>query len=307
MNERKIRVEAILTDVYTSPMTNETFSQQALDYQRIEQAIRYLEANFQQQPNLAEIAGIVHLSPHHFQRLFKRWAGISPTQFLHYLTINYAKQRLAEANNILETALDAGLSSPSRLHDLFVSFEAMSPGEYKQQGANLIVRYGFHDTPFGQCLLATTERGICAIRFVGEADNEALLVELQNEWALATLVADPAVTEPLVGQLFTRKKNDRPFHLLVRGTNFQVQVWQALLRIPPGSLVSYGQLAGAMGKPTATRAVATAIAKNPIGYLIPCHRVISNAGILHNYRWGSARKKAMVAWEGSHTHLQPLV
>ena len=304
IGRRKIRVEWGAGGVYTvGMMINETFSQQALDYQRIEAAIRYLESNFRQQPSLTEIATHVHLSPHHFQRLFKRWAGISPTQFLHYLTVGYAKERLAEANSILDTSLDVGLSSPGRLHDLFVAFTAMSPGEYKKQGADLVVRYGFHDTPFGQCLLATTERGVCAIRFVGEAGNEALLEELQAEWALATLVADPAVTEPLVAKLFGAegRANGKPFHLLVRGTNFQVQVWQALLRVPAGALVSYGQLAGAMGKPTATRAVASAVAKNPLAYLIPCHRVINNAGNLHNYRWGSARKKAMVGWEQSKT------
>ncbi len=278
------------------------YPEQLADYHRIEQAICFLEENFRRQPSLDEIAASVHLSKYHFQRLFKRWAGVSPAQFLQFLTVEYAKERLQEAQSLLETALDAGLSGPGRLHDLFVNFTAMTPGEYKQQGAGLEIVYGFHTTPFGECLLAMTERGICALRFVGVDGPDALLAELQAEWPGAKFVAKPKATAVSVKRLFAEQGSadeKRPFHLLLRGTNFQVQVWQALLKIPPGTLVTYQDVANLLGKPKATRAVASAIARNPIGYLIPCHRVISKVGRAHKYRWGSARKKAMLGWEAA--------
>lgn len=282
--------------------TNSFFDQQLEDYQRVEQAIRFLEEHFRRQPDLDEMAASVHLSKYHFQRLFKRWAGVTPAQFLHYLTVEYAKGRLQAADSVLQTALDAGLSGPGRLHDLFVNLTAMTPGEVKLQGAGLRILYGFHSTPFGECLLALTERGICALRFVGEDGREAVLAALKAEWQGAEFVPAPAQTAVFVQKLFAEAgdgKEKRPFHLLLRGTNFQIQVWQALLTIPPGAMVTYQDIADLLGKPTATRAVASAIAHNPIGYLIPCHRVISKVGQAHQYRWGSARKKAMLGWEAA--------
>ena len=292
---------AVWVVAYTGSMINETFSQEAVDYQRIEAAIRYLEENFQRQPGLDEIAASVHLSKHHFERLFKQWAGVTPMQFMQYLTLEYAKERLVESRSVLETTLDAGLSSPGRLHDLFVNFTAVTPGAYKQGGAGLVIQYGFHPTPFGTAVLATTPRGICALRFVGEDGETAVLAQLQREWPNAAWQAAPEVTGPLVDRIFTaeRREGERPFHLYLKGTNFQVQVWQALLTLPPGALVSYHDVARLLGNPTATRAVASAVARNPVGYLIPCHRVISGDGKLHNYRWGSARKKAIVGWEAA--------
>jgi AraC family transcriptional regulator of adaptative response/methylated-DNA-[protein]-cysteine methyltransferase len=278
-----------------------TFSQQSADYQRIERAIRFLEANFRQHPSLEEIAASIHLTKYHFQRLFKRWAGISPSQFLQYLTIEYAKQRLRESQSILDATLAAGLSSPGRLHDLFVTFEALTPGEYKRQGAGLEITLGGHDTPFGRCLLATTARGICGLHFVHETDVETVVESLVDHWPLASFVEDPGKTQPLIDHIFQPVPQDlpRPFHLLLRGTNFQVNVWQALLEIPPGALVSYQDVAAYLGKPQAARSVAGAIARNPIAYLIPCHRVISKTGKSHHYRWGTVRKKAMLGWEAS--------
>lgn len=278
------------------------YPEQLVDYQRIEQAIGFLEANFRRQPSLEEIAASVHLSKYHFQRLFKRWAGVSPGQFMQFLTVEYAKERLQAAQSVLDAALDAGLSGPGRLHDLFVNFTAMTPGEYKQQGAGLEIAYGLHATPFGLGLLAMTERGICALRFVGADGPEAALAGLQAEWPGAKFVLEPEKTAVPLSHLFSDKTGNgaaRPFHLLLRGTNFQVQVWQALLTLPPGTLVTYQDIADLLGKPTATRAVAGAIARNPIGYLIPCHRVISKVGQAHQYRWGSARKKAMLGWEAA--------
>lgn len=283
------------------PGMNDQLSQQATDYQRVEQAIQYLEDNFLQQPSLDEIATHVHLSKYHFQRLFKQWAGVSPTQYLHYLTVEYAKERLAQSQSVYEASLESGLSGGGRLHDLFVTFEAVTPGEYKQQGEGLNIIYGFHETLFGQCLIATTGRGICALRFVTPDGQEAILSDLKDEWPLARFEEDANVTGPLSERIFSTPDNGhkRPMHLLLKGTNFQVQVWRALLDIPPGMMVSYQDVADHIGRPDAVRAAAGAVAKNPIGYLIPCHRVINKNGRIHRYRWGSARKKAMLGWEAA--------
>ena len=269
------------------------------DYERIEKAIAFIEANFRQQPSLDQIAASVQLSKFHFQRLFKRWAGVTPTQFMHALTVEYAKGQLANAHTVFDTALDAGLSGAGRLHDMFVNIEAMTPGEYKQQAAGLTITYGIHDTPFGAALLATTPRGICALRFLSEETKETTLANWQAEWPQATFTQDNVATQPYINQIFANQLSDKPLKLALKGTNFQVQVWQALLNIPSGSLVTYQDVAEGIGKPKATRAVASAIAKNPVGYLIPCHRVISKAGKAHNYRWGSARKKALIGYEAA--------
>ncbi|HSG18133.1 MAG TPA: methylated-DNA--[protein]-cysteine S-methyltransferase [Anaerolineae bacterium] len=288
--------------------------QASQDYMRVAQAIRYLEEHFREQPSLDEIAASVHLSKYHFQRLFKRWAGVSPTQFMHFLTVDYAKERLAASESVYDTSLDAGLSSAGRLHDLFITFEAMTPGEYKRLGQGVPIRYGFHDTPFGRGLLAATPKGICALRFVAAPESEtgpgdsahsaesAALERLIQEWPQATFVEDPDETGPIAERLFSPgpDKEQKPFHLLLKGTNFQVQVWQALLAIPPGGMVSYQDVAERIGRPTATRAIAGAVAKNPVAYLIPCHRVINKSGRYHGYRWGPTRKKAILGWEASH-------
>lgn len=277
--------------------------EQSEDYQRVAQAIRYLEANFKDQPSLDEIATAVHLSKFHFQRLFKRWAGVTPTQFLHYLTVEYAKERLLESENVFDTALDAGLSGSGRLHDLFVTFEAMTPGQYKDQGQGLTIYYGLHPTSFGPCLLGKTDRGICALRFISSEDGAAqVLAELQSEWPKAHFIERDDLTQPLVKAIFSpaANGNQAPIHLAIKGTNFQIQVWQALLAIPKGMVVTYQDIAHKIGSPTAVRAVAGAVGKNPAGYIIPCHRVISKTGAAHGYRWGSTRKKAILAYEAAH-------
>lgn len=278
------------------------FSQQAIDYTRIEQAIDFLETHFTHQPRLEDIAHHVNVSKYHFQRIFKRWVGISPTQFLQFLTLDYTKQKLSEGCSILDTAYDAGLSGPGRLHDLFLTFEAMTPGEYKQMGAGLQIAYGFHPTPFGECLLAMTERGICYLSFIDHQGREGVFSQLKGNWTQAAFREDTQKTSMLVQHIFAverTKSTSHPFHLLLKGTNFQVNVWQALLSIPSGMLVSYQDIASYIGNSRATRAVATAIANNPIAYLIPCHRVITKTGKIHQYRWGTARKKALVGWEAA--------
>ncbi len=277
-------------------------TEQSEDYKRIEQAIEYLENHFQDQPSLDQIAASVYLSKYHFHRLFKRWAGVTPVQFLQYLTMVYTKQRLRESQSVLDTSLDAGLSSTSRLHDLYVTFEGITPGEYKTQGDGLDIHYGFHPTPFGECLLAITKRGICALRFVSSESRETSLKNLRAEWPRASFSENFSKTKPIVQGLFaaliSRERHD--FHLLLKGTNFQIQVWQALLHIPPSAVVTYQNVAHFILAPTATRAVASAIAKNPVAYIIPCHRVITKVGQTHQYRWGALRKKAMLGWEAAH-------
>jgi len=280
-------------------MSTNNFAHLNENYNRIEQAIQYLECNFKEQPSLDEIAASVNLSKFHFQRLFKTWAGVTPSQFLHYLTVEYAKSQLRESRSVMDAAMNAGLSSPGRLHDLFLSFEAMTPGEYKKSGEGLEIHYGYHPTPFGECLLAITERGICALRFVNEDNQKRILKELKREWLLADFIEQPTKTRGLINSLFSEadKENPQRFHLLIKGTNFQVKVWQALLAVPFGSMVSYQDIANAISSPAAFRAVGNAVAKNPIAYFIPCHRVITKTGNAHNYRWGSARKKAILGWE----------
>jgi AraC family transcriptional regulator, regulatory protein of adaptative response / methylated-DNA-[protein]-cysteine methyltransferase len=277
--------------------------QQSLDYRRIEQAILYLGENFSSQPSLEEIAGAVSVSKYHFQRLFKRWAGVSPQQFLRFLTLEYTKERLSEGQSILEASYEAGLSGPGRLHDLFVSYEAMTPGEFKQRGEGLKIIYGLHPTPFGECLVGTTERGICSLDFIGSEGRDETVSRMKSGWASADFQERPEQTAPLVEKIFPLlppSGANAPFHLLLRGTNFQVKVWQALLSIPSGVLVSYKDIAAYIGKPSAVRAVAGAVAVNPIAYLIPCHRVISNSGRIHQYHWGSVRKKVLLGWEAAH-------
>jgi AraC family transcriptional regulator of adaptative response/methylated-DNA-[protein]-cysteine methyltransferase len=271
------------------------------DYRRIEKTIRFLEESFQHQPSLAEIAAGVDLSEHHFQRLFSRWVGISPKRYLQYLTKEHAKKMLADARSVLDTAYDAGLSGPGRLHDLFVACEAVTPGEYKTGGAGVTIDYGFHPSPFGECLLAVTERGICGLRFVQEDNREALIDGLKGQWPGAVFNRAPDRTRPLSERIFQLSANDPPpaLHLLVRGTNFQIKVWEALLKIPPATVVSYSGLARLLGRPDAARAVGNAVGRNPVAFLIPCHRVIRKGGDFGYYGEGPVRKKAILAWEAS--------
>lgn len=268
------------------------------DYHRIEQVIVYLEEHFREQPDLNTIASQVGLSEYHLQRVFRRWAGISPKRFLQYLTAEYARARLQDSGSVLDTAFDAGLSGPGRLHDLTVNVYAMTPGEIKQQGADLTITAGIHPSPFGECLVGLTDRGICALHFVAPGEHESALAALQAEWPAATFRQEARLTQPVIDRIFAQ--GDRaPFSLLLKGTNFQIRVWEALLRIPPGALVTYGDIAAYLGQPHASRAVGTAVGHNPIGYLIPCHRVIRRSGAIGDYRWNGARKKAILGWEAA--------
>jgi len=269
------------------------------DYERIARAIEYLRRHAAEQPDLAAVARHVHLSEHHFQRLFTRWAGVSPKRFLQYLTVEHAKSRLAQTGNVLDLTADVGLSGPGRLHDLFVTLEAMSPGEMRAGGAGLKIRFGIHESPFGACLIAVSPRGICGLHFV---ENQAAAVALlRRDWPHAALAPDAGGTVSLARRIFDPLAAQRmqPLALLVRGTNFQIQVWRALLRLPFGSIATYRSIAAQIGHPSAARAVGNAIGANPIAWLIPCHRVIRGSGTFGRYRWGENRKAAILGWEAA--------
>ena len=280
-------------------MTN-GYPQLSEDYKRMERAIQYLEKNYHRQPDLKEIAESVHLSEFHFQRLFTRWAGVSPKKFMQFLTLDYAKKLLEESKSVLDATYEAGLSSPGRLHDLFVNIEAVTPGEFKQKGTGLTINYGIHPSPFGECLLAVTERGICGLSFIENGNSKKALQYLRANWPNARIVENRKMTAPFVEKIFGGgKQNGAPLKLFLKGTNFQIKVWEALLKIPTGCVASYEAIAARIGKPTASRAVGSAVANNSIAYLIPCHRVIQKIGAFGNYRWGVPRKKAMLLWETS--------
>ncbi len=269
-------------------------------YKLIEQAIQYIESNVQTQPELKEVSSAVGLSEYHFQRLFTDWTGISPKRFMQFLTKENAKKLLSQSENLLETTHQVGLSSLGRLHDLFVNTEAVTPGEYKSGGAGLAIRYGIHPSPFGKCLIATTERGICNLSFVDISEGKAI-DNLVAGWPRAEMIEDYKTTAPLVTRIFTRLnpglRTGTPLKLHLRGTNFQIKVWEALLSIPTGAVTTYEHLAQQIGNPKAVRAVGSAVGHNPIAYLIPCHRVIRKSGDFGNYLYGSARKKVILARE----------
>jgi AraC family transcriptional regulator of adaptative response/methylated-DNA-[protein]-cysteine methyltransferase len=275
-------------------------SRAARDYQRIEAAIRYLQRHWRDQPELDEIAAAVNISPYHFQRLFTRWAGISPKRFLQCLTIEHAKTMLVASESLLDTALETGLSGPGRLHDLFMTFEAMTPGDFKQAGGGLTLRWGVAPGPYGRAAIAVSGRGICALEFVASDSPDNAIGQLRRRLPRADFVAAPDEISGIADLLFNRNPGAAraPLKVCVRGTNFQIRVWRALLNIAPGRLATYGAIAEAIGRPAAARAVGGAIGANPVGYLIPCHRVIRSTGLMDtSYRWGGVRKLAMIGAE----------
>jgi AraC family transcriptional regulator of adaptative response/methylated-DNA-[protein]-cysteine methyltransferase len=278
--------------------------QSAADYARIERAIRFIAANFRRQPDLADVAHAVGLSPYHCQRLFRRWAGVSPKRFLQYLTAAHAGTLLRDSKNLLDAAFASGLSGTGRLHDLMISMHAVTPGEVRQHGAGVTIRYGVHPTPFGDCFIALTPRGVCALDFLPRGTTTAALADVRRRWPQARLEHDADATRTIARRIFRRGTRSR-LDLHLAGTNFQIKVWEALLRIPPGAVASYADVARAVGRPRAVRAAASAVADNPVGFLIPCHRVIRSTGALGEYHWGAARKQALLAWEAAGTAHRP--
>jgi AraC family transcriptional regulator of adaptative response/methylated-DNA-[protein]-cysteine methyltransferase len=296
------------------------YRQSSEDYRRIEQAILYLENHYKDQPELGQVAANIGLSEYHFQRLFTRWAGVSPKRFLQFLTKEGAKDLLDRSENLLETTHQVGLSSLGRLHDLFIAAEAVTPGEYKSRGAGVTIRYGIHPTPFGKCLIATTERGICHLSFVQTSaavprtsaaalwTSEGDAIDnLVADWTQATMIEDHRSTVGLIEPIFDLRYNHRgkPLNVHLRGTNFQLKVWEALLQIPVGEVTTYAGIASRIGRPNAMRAVGTAVGHNPVAVLIPCHRVIRKVGDFGNYRYGALRKKALLAREFASSVVAP--
>lgn len=268
------------------------------NYERVEKAIKYLIENFRQQPHLEEIARHVGLSNFHFQRLFTEFAGISPKKFLQYITLEALKSEINQTNNLPEAAQQVGLSSPSRVYDLFVSIEAMTPGEYKQKGKGLSIEYGTTTSPFGTCFLVMSEKGICNLQFIcKESDKGKLLEEVKQEWLKANLTENNLKAQEYAKAIFYSSDCSSPIPLLLKGTPFQIKVWKALLQIPFGKITSYSELANLTGNKDAVRAVASAVARNPIGYIIPCHRIIRSEGVVGQYHWKPERKATMIGWE----------
>jgi len=269
------------------------------EYTRIEKAIRFLDAQRTRQPSLVEVARHVGLSESHFQRMFTRWAGISPKRFLQHRTAQVVKALLREPRSALDVSYEAGLSGPGRLHDLLINAEAVTPGEYRRAGSGVTVRYGFHPSPFGECLIAVTPRGVCHLAFVRPVSRQGALDRLHADWPRAEIVPDQAATRDAASRAFPLPGTAGAgvLELHVRGTNFQLKVWEALLRVPDGAVTTYGALAASVGDPRAARAVGTAVGSNPISYLIPCHRVIRCTGELGGYAWGPDRKRVMLALE----------
>lgn len=277
-------------------MSDFSASESQLQYRRIARAIRFLREHADRQPALREVAAEVGLSEYHFQRLFSRWAGVSPKRFLQYLTKERARAALRESRSLLDAAFEAGLSGPSRLHDLMISCEAMTPGQIKAQGAGLEIGYGWGASPFGMALIAWTPHGVCHLGFHDEQEL-CFEDELTREWPKACLRRDEAQAGRLAAQIFSARPQPGALHLVLRGTNFQIKVWEALLRVGSGELISYSRLATLAGSPGASRAVGSALAGNRIGYLIPCHRVIRETGEPGQYRWGGERKLVIQGWE----------
>ncbi len=274
------------------------------NYQRIEEAIQYLEKNFQRQPELDEVAREVHLSPFHFQRLFSEWAGISPKRFLQYLTVDFLKEKLLHSRNLVEAAESAGLSSQSRVYDLFTTLEAVTPQEYKLAGCGVHIQYGFHETVFGLCLMGVTERGICWLSFLSTEEDPKIEIEKMKEhWHSSVFHLNQELTLAFAQQIFAAEPvaSKKKLRLFVKGTNFQIKVWEALLKIPIGNVTTYQGIAAQIQNPKAMQSVGSAVGSNHIAYLIPCHRVIRKDGILGEYRWSAIRKKSIIGWEMAKT------
>jgi AraC family transcriptional regulator, regulatory protein of adaptative response / methylated-DNA-[protein]-cysteine methyltransferase len=273
--------------------------QKLQDYERVREVLSHLTDNWREQPSLEDLAKPVGLSAEELQRLFTRWAGLTPKAFLQALTLDHARVMLKNSVSILETSLELGLSSPARLHDLFVTHEGMSPGAYKSKGEGLTIFYGYHSSPFGVALVMVTGHGLCGMGFNDAGGEAASLNDMKRRWPNAEYLENAAVTKPYATQIFSseRWKENQPLRITFIGSDFEIRVWESLLKIPMGQAVTYGDLAASINKPKAARAVGAAIGRNPISFVVPCHRVLGKSGNLTGYHWGLTRKKAIIGWE----------
>ena len=286
----------------------DTFEPEALDesldddygFALIGRLLTWLSEHYREQPSLEKIAAEAGLSAFHLQRLFTRYVGVSPKKYVQYLTLEHAKRALAESRSVLDVAFETGLSGAGRLHDLFVSREALTPGDWKRRGEGLMLHYGWHDSPFGECLIVVGTRGVCGLAFNGIGGRAATLADLRGSLDAADMVEDADATRPHAAAAF----GEGEVHLMLRGTPFQLKVWEALLRIPEGAVLTYADLAQRIGAPGSARAVAGAVARNPVSWLIPCHRVIRNGGTISGYRWHPDKKRLILAWEAARTEVR---
>jgi AraC family transcriptional regulator, regulatory protein of adaptative response / methylated-DNA-[protein]-cysteine methyltransferase len=288
-----------LNPIATTPEAPSDADISVADYERVRRIVAFISERWREQPSLDDIAAHVGLSTTHVHHLFRRWCGLTPKAFLQALTLDSAKALLADAASVLDAAYEVGLSGPGRLHDLFVTHEAMTPGDYKSGGAGLVMRFGFHPSPFGEAILVASERGLAGLGFVDEANRTAALADMRRRWPRAEYVEDAATTAPLARRIFDPKTwaADRPLRVVLIGTDFEVRVWQTLLRIPLGKATTYSDIACRLGKASASRAVGAAVGKNPISFVVPCHRVLGRSGALTGYHWGLTRKQAILGWE----------
>ena len=297
MNIRKNRVEKSCGQRHVAPMTMQTIeTDSGPHHRRIARAIRFLSDHYLEQPRLEDAATAAAMSPFHFQRIFTRYVGVSPKAFVGALTLEHAKAELLDGASVLEAALDSGLSGPSRLHDLSLKIESMTPGEYARGGAGVSIEYGFHDSPFGTALAMATDKGLCGLAFGDEGEEEKILADMTLRWPKARYGVNSARMCSMAKQIFERG-GEVPLHLM--GTPWQTKVWQALLAIPSGRFATYRGVAQSLGNAGASRAVGAAVGRNPISWLIPCHRVLASNGTLHGYHWGLPRKRAMLAIEAA--------
>jgi AraC family transcriptional regulator, regulatory protein of adaptative response / methylated-DNA-[protein]-cysteine methyltransferase len=269
------------------------------DYEHVRRIIAYISENWRDQPSLEAIAAHAGLSTTHVHHLFRRWCGLTPKAFLQAITLDNAKALLASSASVLDATYELGLSGPGRLHDLFVTHEAMTPGDFKVGGAGLTMRYGYHPSPFGEAIVVATDRGLAGLGFVDGGDRNHALADMRRRWPRASYVEDPAGTAPFASRIFdpSRWQAEQPLQVVLIGTDFEVRVWQTLLRIPLGRATTYSDIAERIGKPSACRAVGAAVGKNPISFVVPCHRVLGRSGALTGYHWGLTRKQAILGWE----------
>jgi AraC family transcriptional regulator of adaptative response/methylated-DNA-[protein]-cysteine methyltransferase len=293
----------IPSEIASTPIADMAPEGPVADYERVRKALAYMTARWRDQPSQEAIAEHVGVSPSHLHHIFRRWAGLTPKAFLQAVTLDHARELLRGSASVLDTALEVGLSGPGRLHDLFVTHEAMSPGEWKSGGEGLILRYGFHPSPFGEAIVVAAPRGLAGMGFVDDGNRPAALADMRRRWPRATYVEDAAATAPLATRAFDPAtwRPETPLRVVLIGTDFEVRVWETLLRIPLGRATTYSDIASHLGKPKAARAVGAAVGRNPVSFVVPCHRVLGRSGALTGYHWGLTRKQAILGWEAGRT------